>query len=124
MKKRRKSTTAEGYANRVKHLKPFKKGFDPRRNIKGAPKKLPLLKELMKEMLGADSDTPINESPIAKVIQALIDETTNKSKGAQRANAAKELLDRAFGKVKAAEDEKSDQPIIWNETKMYSDKKK
>lgn len=124
MKKRRKSTTAEGYANRIKHLKPFKKGFDPRRNIKGAPKKLPLLKELMKEMLGADSDTPINESPIAKVIQALIDETTNKSKGAQRANAAKELLDRAFGKVKAAEDEKSDQPIVWNETKTYSDKKK
>lgn len=124
MKKRRKSTTAEGYANRIKHLKPFKKGFDPRRNIKGAPKKLPLLKELMKEMLGADSDTPISESPIAKIIQALIDETTNKSKGAQRANAAKELLDRAFGKVKASEDEKSDQPIVWNETKTYSDKKK
>lgn len=105
-----------------KNLKPFVKG-DPRINRKGAPKKLPRLKALMDAMLGDNKDD-ITKSPIAKVVQALIDETTNKKLGAQRTQAAKEILERAFGKAKPVNDIEQEEPIQWNETKTYEQQDK
>jgi hypothetical protein len=97
----------------------FKKGKDWKGNAKGAPKKLPRLKALMDAMLGGGEETDITKTPIAKVVQALIDETTNKSLGAQRTQAAREILERAFGKAKPVNDIEQEEPIQWNETKTY-----
>jgi hypothetical protein len=96
----------------------FKKGAEWKGNAKGAPKKLPRLKALMDAMLGGSGED-ITKTPIAKVVEALIAETKNKSLGAQRTQAAKELLERAFGKAKPINDIEQEEPIQWNETKTY-----
>lgn len=101
--------------------KPRNKAGNPRINeinkatrwVKGDPraveagklrqKKLPKLQELMDALLGGDGDIPITETPIAKIVKALIKETENTKLGAQRVAAAKEVLDRAFGKVRDKE---------------------
>ena len=95
----------------------FKKG-DPRINRKGAPKKMPAMKLLMEALLGS-VDGDITKSRIADVVESLIDETKNRRLGSQRVMAAKELLERAYGKVKAVDDVAITQPIIWNEEKTY-----
>lgn len=82
----------------VKNLKPFKKGFDPNRNLKGAPKKLPLLKKLLEEVLGAKEGEDLSETKLAKIIEALTT-TATKTNAYNQVNAAKELLERVFGKV-------------------------
>ena len=97
----------------------FKKG-DPRINRKGAPKKLPKLRALMRELLGHEEGTDISESPIGKIVQAMVDEVTKKTPGANRVGAAKEILDRVYGKSKS-NDEQAAAPskIEWVETKTY-----
>lgn len=68
----------------LKNLKPFKKGKDERRNLKGRPK-LPVLKELIEE---------IGETDMRAVVNALYTQ-------AKRGNvkAIQEVLDRYYGKV-------------------------
>lgn len=83
------------------NLKPFVKG-DPRINRKGQPKKLPILKALMAELLGVKEGEDMTKSELAKVAKAMI-ETAKSKKSYNQVNAAKEILDRAFGKVKEAE---------------------
>ncbi len=101
---------------KTSQLKPFVKG-DPRINRKGAPKKLPILKELMRELLGSDNDD-ITQSEAAHVVKALIE--TAKSKKGASVLAAKEILDRAFGKVK--DEVEVNQTVNWVETKNYEGK--
>jgi hypothetical protein len=68
-------------------LKPFKKGYDPRRNMKGAPK-LPELKDVIAEILDGKEESTSLET----IIKAL---ARRAAKGDTR--AAKEILDRYYG---------------------------
>ena len=77
------------------NLKPFKKGHDPRRNLKGAPK-LPNLEELMAEVLDEQKDGKTAAQQIlAKLVAKAI-------KGDIR--AAEVLFDRGYGRAKQAID--------------------
>lgn len=82
----------------------WKKG-DPRASEAGkkSAKKLPALRALMTALLGGEDGTPPEQTPMAEIVRALIKETKNTKIGAQRVAAAKEVLDRAFGKVKDAD---------------------
>ena len=71
-----------------KNLKPFKKGHDERRNVKGAPK-LPDLNELMAEILGEEKEGKTAAQVILMSIRA------KAAKGDIR--AAQMLFDRGFG---------------------------
>jgi hypothetical protein len=95
----------------------FKKG-DPRINRKGAPKRVIKLRLLMQELLGRSQGQSIADSPMAEIVKALIEETKNNRPGNQRVAAAKELLDRVYGRPKQVE-EKAQTTIVWNETKTY-----
>jgi hypothetical protein len=68
-------------------LKPFKKGHDPRRNLKGAPR-LPDIKEAIAEVLSGEK----SETSLKIIIEAL---AKRAAKGDTR--AAKEILDRYYG---------------------------
>jgi hypothetical protein len=80
----------------------FKKG-DPRINRNGAPKKLPVLKELMRQVLGHDGQD-LTKSEMGKVIKALAETAKQKGQKIPQIMAAKELMDRVFGKVKTEDD--------------------
>ena len=69
------------------NLKPFKKGFDPRRNLEGAPPKIRSLDVLMAEVIGDEG--------IVNVLEALQKQAL---KG--NVNAIQIMLDRQFGKPK------------------------
>jgi len=73
------------------NLKNFKKGDDPRRNLKGRPPVLPDLKEAIAKIL---SDEDGGKKALEKVLEALYKKAL---KGDVR--AAQELLDRGFGKA-------------------------
>lgn len=74
------------------NLKPFKKGHDKRRNIKGAPVKIPSLEILLAEVLGEDKDG------IEAAKGILLALRSKALRGDTR--AAELLLDRAYGKAK------------------------
>ena len=74
------------------NLKHFKNGNDDRRNLKGAPKKIPALDTLLAEILG---DT--NNHGIEVARQILLALVAKALKGDTR--AAEILLDRAYGKA-------------------------
>jgi hypothetical protein len=74
------------------NLKPFKKGKDERRNLKGAPHKLPELDALLSKVLGEEKDGITAGEVILKALRA------KAAKGDVR--AAEVLLDRAYGKAK------------------------
>ncbi len=78
------------------NLKPFKKGPDPRRNLKGAPTKLPQLDALLDAVLGEEKDGTTAAEAILKALRL------KAAKGDVR--AAEVLLDRAYGKVKSVID--------------------
>jgi hypothetical protein len=78
------------------NLKPFKKGVDPRRNVKGRPKVLPPLEKLLIEVLGSEDD---QKSQAQAVLNTLL---ARAKKGDVR--AAEILLDRAYGKPKQSVD--------------------
>lgn len=69
-------------------LKPFKKGDDPRRNMKGAPK-LPNLDELMSKVLGEEKEGRTAAEAILAALRA------KAAKGDIR--AAEVLLNRGYG---------------------------
>ena len=73
------------------NLKPFQKGKDERRNVKGQPRKLPALDQLLTDILG---DSGTGKSEAAQIIAAMV-------KKAKRGDvkAATLLLERAYGKV-------------------------
>ena len=80
---------------RLENLKPFKKGHNERRNMKGAPK-LPNLEELMAEVLDEQKDGKTAAQQIlAKLVAKAI-------KGDIR--AAEVLFDRGYGRAKQAID--------------------
>ncbi len=74
------------------NLKPFKKGHDSRRNMKGAPPKLPDLNEIIATILGDDKK---GKTALEEILAALL---AKASKGDIR--AAELLLDRGYGKAK------------------------
>lgn len=78
-----------------KNLKSFVKG-DPRINRGGRPKKLPVLKKLMEELLGGIDGDDLTNSELAAVVKNMI--STAKSKNKLHVVAGKEILDRAYGK--------------------------
>lgn len=73
------------------NLKPFKKGHDERRNMDGAPKKIPSLDILLQNIVGEDG--------MSEIIDAL-------QKKAKDGNifAIQVMLDRQFGKPKQSVD--------------------
>jgi hypothetical protein len=75
-----------------KHLIPFKKGADARRNTKGAPKKLPQLDVLLAEVLGEENN---GISAGEAILLAL-----RKKALAGDVRAIELLFDRAYGKSK------------------------
>lgn len=77
---------------RLDNLKPFKKGNDPRRNLKGQPKKIPNLDKLLADLLGDEDD---DKSEAKSVLRALL---VQAKKGNVR--AIEVLLERAYGKPK------------------------
>ena len=81
-----------GYKNiRPEDAKPFKKG-DPRINREGRPKKLPDLDELLREVLGDESE---GKTAMRLILEALLKKAL---KGDIRAGEL--LMDRAYGKLK------------------------
>lgn len=78
------------------NLKPFAKGDDPRRNLKGRPHKIPEIEELLAEALGSERD---GKTAAQKILEAIV---AKAQKGDVR--AAEMLLDRAYGKAKQAVD--------------------
>lgn len=72
------------------NLKPFKKGIDERRNIKGQPKKLPKLDVLLADILGSEED---KDSEAHAILSRLLQDAKNGN-----TKAAEILLDRAYGK--------------------------
>jgi len=76
---------------KLSNLKPFKKGDDERRNMKGAPKKLPELDILLADLLGEESAEGHTASElIIRVIRA------KAMKGDLK--AIEMILDRAYGR--------------------------
>lgn len=73
------------------NLKPFVKGHDPRRNIKGQPPKLPELELLMAE--------GVSKEDLLSIIKAVRQKAT---KGDTR--AADFIFDRGYGKPKQSTD--------------------
>jgi hypothetical protein len=71
------------------NLKPFKEGFDPRRNLDGRPK-LPDISQAIAGVLGEEKD---GKTALDAVLMALRSKAV---KGDVR--AAELLMDRAFGK--------------------------
>lgn len=78
--------------NPIENLKPFKKGVDPRRNLKGRPPKLPELDKLLAEVLGEDKDG-------ITAAEAMIKAMRRKAMNGD-VRAFEVLFNRAFGKVK------------------------
>lgn len=81
------------------NLKNFKKGVDPRRNLKGRPPVLPDLKEAIAKIL---SEKTGDITALDAILAAL---KAKAAKGDVR--AAQELLDRGFGKSQQFIDIKS-----------------
>lgn len=79
--------------NHMKNLKPFKKGPDPRRNLKGSPPKLPQLDVLLAEVLGEEDEKGVTGAK--RILLALQAKAEKGDKG-----CAELLMDRGFGKVK------------------------
>lgn len=77
------------------NLKPFQKGADARRNLKGAPRKLPGLDVLLADVLGYEEGKPEESAKLKAMIEKLYQKAL---KGNTR--AANILLDRAYGKAK------------------------
>lgn len=91
----------------LKNLKPLKKGADERRNMKGAPKKLPQLDVLLAEVLGKETK---GKTEMQLIIEAMIKQA---KKGNVR--AAEMISDRGYGKVKDVvewKEDKSDKAVI------------
>lgn len=105
-----------GNPNIAKHG--FKKGFDPKRNLKGAPKKTPLLETLMSEIMGVEDGKQLTDSNIGKMVKAMFETATDK-KNRNQAAMAKEILDRMFGKARQTIDVNASASITWEETKTY-----
>lgn len=83
-------------ATNPQNLVPFKKGEDSRRNLKGAPKKLPDLHILLADVLGEEKDGITAAEAILKALRA------KATKGDIR--AAEVLLERGWGKAKQSID--------------------
>jgi hypothetical protein len=81
----------------TKNLKPFQKGADNRRNLKGRPLKLPALDKLMADIMGEEKDGKSAAEAILMAIRA------KASRGDIK--AAELLLDRAYGKAKQVTEE-------------------
>lgn len=79
--------------NHMKNLKPLAKGYDPRRNLKGVPPKLPQLDVLLAKVLGTEDKDGITGAE--RILAAL---HLKAEKGDHR--CAEILMDRGFGKVK------------------------
>lgn len=78
------------------NLTPFVKGFDPRRNLKGAPPILPELKEALFAILSQEED---GKTKLEKVLEMLYKQAV---KGDVR--AIQEVLDRFYGKIRQEHD--------------------
>lgn len=96
------------------NLKPFKKGGDPRINMKGAPPKLPNLDRHIAEILAEEHG---NIDGLKAILKAL---RNSAIKGNVR--AAEALLNRAFGKPKEFIEHSGEMKTI-SETTLFKVKK-
>lgn len=92
-----RTVTMDKKDKRLANLKPFKKGDDPRRNLKGQPKKLPNLDTLLADLLGDEDD---DKSEAMAVLRSLL---VQAKKGNVR--AIEVMLERAYGKPKQTVDQ-------------------
>lgn len=78
------------------NLPHFKKGYDERRNLKGAPRKLPELNKLLMDVMGDDGDPASGWEQVLRNVKKIAEEDD----GSPAIRAAEMLYDRAFGKPK------------------------
>lgn len=90
--------------NHMKNLKPLAKGYDPRRNLKGVPPKLPQLDVLLAKVLGEEDQHGL--SGAERILNALQEKA---EKGDHR--CAEILMDRGFGKVKQPIEQSGDAAV-------------
>ncbi|MGZ5283722.1 MAG: DUF5681 domain-containing protein [Bacteroidia bacterium] len=95
--------------NSLANLKPAKKGEV--RNPKGAPQKLPELKDALENILASPTG---KASELEAILRAII----NKAKKGD-VRAAEFILDRFYGKPKQAIDLQHGGQINWNEIRTY-----
>ena len=76
------------------NLKPFKEGFDERRNLNGPPRKLPELKDVIDHLFGCED----GELPKSVILDVIKPQLAKAKKGDSR--AAELILGYAFGKPK------------------------
>jgi hypothetical protein len=81
-----------GNPKHMDNLKPFKKGEDSRRNMNGAPKKIPNLDVHIAELLDGENG---DSEGLIKLLAAMLKEAKDGN-----TRAAELLLDRAYGKSK------------------------
>jgi hypothetical protein len=81
-----------GNPKHMDNLKPFKKGDDPRRNLKGAPKKIPNLDVHIADLLDGENG---DSKGLIDLLNAMLKEAKDGN-----TRAAELLLDRAYGKSK------------------------
>jgi hypothetical protein len=90
----------------------FEKG-DPNINRVGVrgKKKMPILKILLEELLGTTETENLRETNLAQVIKALVEVAKDKDHPLM-VQAAREVLDRAYGKVTTSILLESGPPIV------------
>ena len=82
---------------------------------------LPIQRQLMEALLGHTDEENLEASEVAMVVKALIATAKSKTSTLQ-VQAAKELLERVYGKVRDIVEIETTN-MTWNESKTYNGKK-
>jgi hypothetical protein len=113
-----KDTASDGTERLKKHR--WAKGQSG--NPNGRPKKLPKLEKILAHLLGEMDEN--GESELKNILQNMINEAKKTSNFSKNTQAARMIMEYAYGQPQKVEDEKDTQPIVWQEEKTYEEKKK
>ena len=86
-------------------------------NPNGRPKKLPKLEKILAHLLGEMDEN--GESELQNILKNMIDEAKKKSNFSKNTQAARMIMEYAYGTPERKETEKETAPIVWQETKTY-----
>ncbi len=95
----------------LENLKPFKPGADKRRNLNGAPKKLPELEKLLSEVCGEDED---GNSEALTILRKVV-----KMAKAGNIRAQELIINRLFGLPTQKIINSGTMTFVWNEITNY-----